>query len=72
MFLDDQHLYKSPAIDVYGNCIFLLFWLTEGWLFLQSGVEILARSGFEPTTFDLGPKSGAYDLSATELWNNVL
>jgi len=70
MLMRDQHLYKSPAIDVYGHCRLLLPWLRVScWFFLQSGVEKLlawvAGDWTHNHTLDLSSQLGAYDLSAT-------
>jgi len=42
MLMSNQHLYKSPAIEIYGHCRLLLPWLRlPCWFFLQSGEEKL-------------------------------
>jgi len=37
----DKHLYKSPAIDVYGHCRLLITPTERALVFLQLGVEKL-------------------------------
>jgi len=66
MLMLDQHLYKSPAIDVMTTADYYCpDWECLVDFFLQSGVEKLL-AGIEPTTttLDLSSQSGAYDLSA--------
>jgi len=59
-----QHLYKSPAIEVYVTADY--HYPDLGCLvdFFAIQVEKLI-AGIEPTTLDLCSQSGAYDLSAT-------
>jgi len=69
MLICNQHLYKSPAIEVYGHCRLLLPWLrVPCWFFCNQGLKNCwhGRPGIEPTTttLDLSSQSGAYDLSA--------
>jgi len=62
MLVRNQHLFKSLALCLWSAQITSV--LTKGTLliFLQSGLEkLLARPGFEPTTFHLGSLSGTYD-----------
>jgi len=63
----DQHLFKSPAIEVYGHCRLLYYpgweWV-PCWFFCNLGLKN-CWPGIEPTTLDLSSQSGAHDLSAT-------
>jgi len=63
----EQHLYKSPTIEVNGF-LQVSITLTYGALliFFQSEVKkLLVWLAIEPTTLDLGSKSGVVDLSDT-------
>jgi len=58
----DQHLYKSPTIEVYGHCRLLLPWLrVPGWFFCNPRY---AAGNWTHNPLDLCSQSGAYDLSA--------
>jgi len=66
MLMRNQHLYKSPAIEVYGRCRLLLPWLRVPCWFLQSKLKNCGHGqlGIEPTILDLSSQSGAYDFLA--------
>jgi len=66
--MGDQHLYKSPAIDVYSHCTDY-YYPDCGCLvdfFCNLGLKNCWHGGLgiDPTTLDLSSQSGAYDLSA--------
>jgi len=68
MLMRNQHLYKSPAIEVYGHYRLLLPWLrVPCWFFCNTGLKNCwhGRRGIEPTTttLDLSSQSGAYMTS---------
>jgi len=67
--MQGQHLYNSPAIEVYGHFRLPLLWpRVPSWFFLQSGVEKLlawAAVDWTDNPLDLCFQSGDYDLSAT-------
>jgi len=63
----DQHLYKSPSVEVYWS-LQITINLTESALlifFCNLGLKNCWHGllGIEPTTLDLGSQSGAYNLS---------
>jgi len=67
----DKHLYKSPAIEVYGNCRLLLSWLgVSCWFFCNPGVKnFWDGPRIEPTTLDLSSQfsvRGLWTLAATK------
>jgi len=73
MLMGNQHLYKSPAIEVYGSCRLLPPWLrVPSWFyFFNPGLKNcwLGWPGIEPITLDLSSQTGAYDVSATATLN---
>jgi len=69
MLMCDQHLYKKPAIEVYGHSRLPSPWLRVScWFFVQSRIEkLLAWAGGDGTQDlrDLSSQSGVDDLSVT-------
>jgi len=67
--MHDQHLYKIPAIEVYGHCRLLLPWqrVPYFWFCCNPGLKNCWHGwpGIELTNSDFSSQSGAYDLSAT-------
>jgi len=65
MFIRDQHLHKSPAIEVYGHCRLPLPWLrVHCWFFCNPGLKNCwhRRKGIEPTTLDLNSLRSLWPL----------
>jgi len=67
MLMHDQHLYKSPPIEVYGHCRLLSPWLRGPCWFFEIRAWKIPGMGIEPITLDLSSQLGAYDLSATPI-----
>jgi len=74
----DQHLFKSPALEVFNHCRLLLTdWECLIDFFCNPGLKNCwhGRPGIESTTLDLSSQSGAYDLSDTVtsiIWQSLL
>jgi len=67
MLMRDQHLFRSPAIEIHGYCRLLQPWLrVPCWFFCNLGLKNFWHGPrIEPTTIDPTFQSGAHDLSAT-------
>jgi len=76
MLMRDQHLYKSPAIEVCGHFTDSYYpdWEYLVNFFFNTGLKHCwhGQLGIEPTTLDLSSQSGAHDLSAKVVFQHQI
>jgi len=63
--MPDQHLYESHAIVAV---VIVDYYYSASWCLVDFFEKLLAWLGIEPTTLDLGPRSGTFDLSTIKIF----